>query len=53
MTFLMKASMGRMLLWSAVVVCLWAAPARAGEVSGSVTRVLRRRNPRSPAQPPP
>jgi endonuclease YncB( thermonuclease family) len=40
MMFPMMASMGRMFLWSAACVFLWALPARAGEVNGRVTGVL-------------
>jgi endonuclease YncB( thermonuclease family) len=40
MTFPMMASKGRVLLWSAAFVLLWAAPALAADFSGEVVGVL-------------
>jgi micrococcal nuclease len=40
MTFPMMASKGRILLWSAAVVLLWAAPAHAADFTGHVVGVL-------------
>jgi micrococcal nuclease len=40
MTFPMMASKGRVLLWSAAFVLLWAAPAHAADFSGHVVSIL-------------
>ena len=40
MTFPMIASKGRVLLWSAALVLLWAAPAHAADFSGHVVSIL-------------
>ena len=40
MTFSMLASKGRVLLWSAAFVLLWAAPAHAADFSGIVVGIL-------------
>jgi micrococcal nuclease len=40
MTFPMMAHKGRILLWSAAFVLLWAAPAHAADFSGPVVSVL-------------
>ncbi len=40
MTFPMIASKGRVLLWSAAFVLLWAAPAHAADFSGHVVSIL-------------
>ena len=40
MTFPMMVSKGRVLLWSAAFVLLWAAPAHAADFTGPVVSVL-------------
>jgi len=51
MTYPMLASTGRVLLWGAAFVVLWAAPAHAADFSGPVVSP-RRGHRRSPAQHP-
>jgi endonuclease YncB( thermonuclease family) len=40
MTFPIMASKGRVLLWSAAFVLLWAAPTHAADFSGHVVGIL-------------